>query len=116
MIVGAVIIGLTFSLFICDHLRQFATMKAIGVSNATIIGMVLLQGLLVGFIGYAFGIGLTAFTLDLGRQYIPDFRSFFLPWPIVIGTAVIEVVMVIAAGLIALRRVLVADPAIIFRT
>ena len=115
VIVGVVIIGLTFSLFIRDHLPQFAAMKAIGVSNATIIGMVLLQGLLVGFIGYAFGVGLTAFTLDLGRQYIPDFRSFFLPWPIVIGTAVIEVFMVIAAGLIALHRVLVADPAMVFR-
>jgi putative ABC transport system permease protein len=42
-IVGVAIVGLTFSLFIRDNIKQFGALKAIGVTNAKIRGMVSLQ-------------------------------------------------------------------------
>jgi putative ABC transport system permease protein len=56
-IVGVAIVGLTFSLFIRDNIKQFGALKAIGVTNGKIRGMVALQAGWIGFIGYAIGIG-----------------------------------------------------------
>src|SRR5258708_29346165 len=57
-IVGCAIAGQPFYTFIRENLNQFGSLKAMGVSNLRIILMVLLQGLVVGFIGYCLGIGL----------------------------------------------------------
>jgi ABC-type antimicrobial peptide transport system permease subunit len=39
---------------------MIGALKAIGTTNVRIIGMILLQALVVGVIGYALGMGLTA--------------------------------------------------------
>jgi putative ABC transport system permease protein len=39
LIVGIVIVGQTFYMFICDNLKQFAAVKAIGIGNGTILSM-----------------------------------------------------------------------------
>ena len=59
-IVGAAITGQTFYLFTIENLKQFGALKAMGVSNLRIIGMILLQAVVVGLVGYGIGIGLTA--------------------------------------------------------
>lgn len=56
-LVGTAIAGQTFYLFTIDNLRQFGTLKAMGLSNPRIIGMILLQALLLGLIGYGLGAG-----------------------------------------------------------
>ena len=54
-IVGVAIVGLTFSLFIRDNIKQFGALKAIGVTNGTIRRMVAVQAGVVGFVGYGLG-------------------------------------------------------------
>src|SRR5207253_10495791 len=63
-IVGTAIAGQTFYLFTLENLRQFGALKATGVSNLRLIGMILLQGVVVGLVGYGVGIGLTAAFLE----------------------------------------------------
>ena len=46
------IAGQTFYTFTLENLNQFGSLKAMGVSNLRIVGMVLLQALVVGVLGY----------------------------------------------------------------
>src|SRR5256712_8664544 len=53
LIVGTVVAGQTFYLFTIDNLRQFGTLKAIGVADRTLVGMILLQALNAGAIAFS---------------------------------------------------------------
>src|SRR5262249_60759549 len=59
-IIGVAIAGQTFYLFTVENLKQFGSLKAMGLSNLRVVGMILLQALVVGAIGYGVGMGLTA--------------------------------------------------------
>lgn len=48
LIVGLAVAGQTFYMFTIENLRQFGALKAIGVTNGRLIGMVLLQALTAG--------------------------------------------------------------------
>lgn len=114
IIVGVAIVGLTFTIFITENLRQFGALKAIGVSNGQLVRMVLLQAALVGVIGYAIGLGVAGWFF-LAAANIPTFKGFFLPWEVAALTTMVVVVIIVIAALLAMRRVLVIDPAIVFR-
>jgi putative ABC transport system permease protein len=115
VLVGIVIVALTFTLFIRDNIKQFGALKAIGVTNWKLIGMVMLQGALVGVVGYAFGIGLAAMIIQGGAQNAPALRGFFMPWQVAAMAAGVVALIIVIAGLGALRRVLNTDPASVFR-
>src|SRR5262249_9520379 len=55
-IVGVAIAGQTFYLFTIENLKQFGALKAMGTSNRRIVGMILVQAILVGLIGYGLGV------------------------------------------------------------
>jgi len=112
-LVGTAIAGQTFYLFTVENIRQFGALKAMGTSNWTILCMVLFQAIQVGIVGYGVGVGLAAlfgvFTKGLGRL------SFFMPWQVLAITAAAVFVIVLLASLLSIRKVLVVDPAIVFR-
>ena len=56
-IVGVAVAGQTFYLFTLENLKHFGSLKAMGVNNRRLIGVILLQALTVGGIGFALGIG-----------------------------------------------------------
>lgn len=114
LIVGLVVSGQTFYLFTVENLKQFAALKAIGVTNRRLVGMILLQALSVGFIGYAFGTGLAATFFEL-MAYTTVTRGMILLWPNAIGVGILMLFVVIAASLLSIRRVLVLEPAAVFR-
>src|SRR6516162_10885952 len=64
-IIGAAIAGQTFYLFTIDNLKQFGALKAMGVTNARIVGMVLVQGLVVGVLGYMIGLGMASIVAEV---------------------------------------------------
>jgi putative ABC transport system permease protein len=115
VVVGIVIVALTFTLFIRDNIKQFGALKAIGVTNGRLIGMVLLQGALVGVIGYAIGIGMAAVLIKAGAANAPALRGFFMPWQVAVIAAIVVTLIITVAGFGALRRVLTTDPASVFR-
>lgn len=115
VLVGIVIVALTFTLFIRDNIKQFGALKAIGVTNAKLVGMVMLQGLLVGIVGYAIGIGLAAVIIQGGAANAPALRGFFMPWEVAALAAAVVAIIIAVAGFGALRRVLITDPASVFR-
>jgi len=114
LIVGAVVAGQTFYIFTIENLKQFAALKAIGVTNKRIVGMILLQALSVVAIGYAIGSGMAAAFFAITLQNIPT-RGIVLLWQNMIGVGGAILVAVFLASLLSLRRVLVLEPAVVFR-
>lgn len=114
LIVGLVVSGQTFYLFTVENLKQFGALKAIGVTNWRLVGMILLQAVTVGFIGYAFGTGMAAAFFEFfGRQIAT--RGIILMWQNAVGVGVLMFLVVIGASLLSIRRVLVLEPATVFR-
>ena len=114
IIIGLVVSGQTFYLFTVENLKQFGALKAIGVTNARLMGMILLQALTAGFIGYAFGTGMAAVFFELFSQKTAT-RGIILMWQNVLGVGGLMFLVVIAASLLSIRRVLVLEPAAVFR-
>jgi putative ABC transport system permease protein len=114
LVVGTIVAGQTFYIFTIENLKQFGALKAIGVTNWRITGMILLQALTVGLIGYSIGIGMTAAFFETTKNNL-DLRGFSLLWQIAAGTGATVLLIVILASLMSIRRVLVLEPAVVFR-
>ncbi len=114
LIVGTVVAGQTFYLFMLENLKQFGALKAIGVTNWRITGMVLLQAFVVGAIGYCLGIAMTAAFFEATKESL-DLRGFYLPPQLMAGVAVTVLAIVAFASFMSIRRVVVLEPAIVFR-
>jgi putative ABC transport system permease protein len=112
-LVGTAIAGQTFYLFTVENIRQFGALKAMGTSNWTILVMVLFQSLQVGLVGYGVGVGLAALFGWVSRGFTK--LAFFMPWEVLAITGVAVFIIVLLASLLSIRRVLVVDPAIVFR-
>jgi putative ABC transport system permease protein len=114
LVVGTVVAGQTFYLFTVENLRQFAALKAIGVTDRGIVSMVLQQAAVVGVVGYSFGIALCAFLFELSQD-VMQLRGFIVYWQVAAGTGVAMVAIAVVASLLSIRRVLVTEPALVFR-
>ncbi|MEM7780775.1 MAG: ABC transporter permease [Pseudomonadota bacterium] len=113
-VVGVAIVGLTFSLFIRDNIKQFGALKAIGVTNGKIVRMVGAQAGLVGTVGYFLGvIGTAVFMWAFSGN--PFFKGFYIPWQIPIISLAAVIVILAITGWLALRSVLSTEPAAVFR-
>lgn len=113
-LVGAAVAGQTFFLFTLENLKQLGALKAMGVHNARLVGMIVLQALVVGVLGYGLGVGLAAVFFEATKDIV-HLRGFVLLWPIAAGTGVAVLLIVILAALFSVRRVLVLEPATVFR-
>jgi len=115
-IVGAAIAGQTFYLFTLENLKQFGSLKAMGVTNARLIRMVLVQAVAVGVMGFGIGIGLAAaFFETTERLNNVALRGMFLPWQVVVVTGTAVGLIVLFASVLSLRRVLVLEPGMVFK-
>jgi putative ABC transport system permease protein len=112
-IVGIAVAGQTFYTFTLENLNQFGSLKAMGLSNLRIVGMVLCQALAVGLLGFCLGAGGAA----LFGEYVPRISklAFFMPWQVLAGTAGAVLLIVVTSALVSIRKVLVLEPAVVFR-
>ena len=114
LIVGTVVAGQTFYLFTLENLKQFGALKAIGVTNWRLTRMVLLQAITVGAIGFSIGTGMAALFFELTLHKIAT-RGLVLWWQSVVLTAGCIFLVIIIASLLSIRRVVVLEPAEVFR-
>ena len=112
-IVGTAIAGQTFYLFTIENLKQFGTLKAMGVSNGRIVGMVMLQASQVGLIGYGLGVGLAAGFGFATRN--ASKLAFYMPWQVLVLTGGAVLLMIVLSSLLSIRKALVVEPAIVFK-
>jgi putative ABC transport system permease protein len=114
LIVGIVVAGQTFYLFTVENLKQFGAIKAIGVTNRRLVGMILLQAFTVGLIGFSLGTGMAAQFFNFFSQQIAT-RGIILMWQNVVLTGTCILLVMVLASILSLRRVLVLEPAMVFR-
>jgi len=112
--VGVAVAGQTFYLFTIENLKQFGNLKAMGVTNSRLVGMILLQAGLVGLMGFGIGLGLTALFFERTKD-MTHLAGFFMPWQIVVMTGAAVLLIVVLASLVSMRKVLVLEPAAVFR-
>jgi putative ABC transport system permease protein len=114
LIVGAVVAGQTFYLFTIENLKQFGALKAIGVTNLRLMGMILLQAFSAASLGFALGTGLAATFFEITRHQLAT-RGIVLLWQCVGLTAACILFVAAVASVLSIRRVLVLEPAAVFR-
>jgi len=112
-IVGAAVTGQIFYNFTLDNLRYFAVFKAMGATDRILRRMILLQALLVGFVGFGLGAGTTALFAAATRG--GSGLSMTLDWQLLLGSGIAVAVIVLFAALISVRKVLRLEPAVVFK-
>jgi putative ABC transport system permease protein len=111
-LIGTLVAGQTFYNFTLDNLRHYGALKAMGVTNGRLAGMVLLQAMVVAVLGYCIGVGLGAAS---GKAMESAGLAFSMPWqiPAITGAAILSVSAI--AAMLSLRQVFKLEPAVVFK-
>lgn len=112
-IVGAAVTGQIFYNFTLDNLRYFAVFKAMGATDRMLQGMILLQALLVGFVGYGLGAGVTGIFAAVTQGGTG--LAMTLNWQLLVGSSIAVAIIVLFAALISVRKVMKLEPAVVFK-
>ncbi|ARV61175.1 ABC transporter [Nostocales cyanobacterium HT-58-2] len=111
-LVGIVIVYQILYSDVSDHLPEYATLKAMGYSDRYLIGVLLQEALILAILGF-----LPGFVTSLGLYGLIA-QATLLPVKMSVDRAALvlflTVVMCIASGAIAMRKLQSADPADIF--
>jgi putative ABC transport system permease protein len=112
-IIALVISSAILNQFVSDNQRHFATLKAMGATNAMLIRMILAQALFAGLVGFGLGAGGAGALSFLGRRPGANLDTFF-PWYLLAIAFVAMMFVVAVASVLSLWRVLRLQPAEIF--
>lgn len=105
LVVSTVIIALILYTMTMDKLKEIATLKLIGASDRTIIGLIVQQALAMGVIGFGFG----ALLITAVKGYFPR-RVVLQPEDGLALALVVLVVYLLSSG-VGVRLALKVDPA-----
>jgi len=111
-VVGVVIVYQVLSTDVNAHLKEYATFKAMGYSNAYLLGVVFEEAIILAFMGFIPG-----FLLP-NVMYMLAAKATTLPLYMTLSRAItvltLTVVMCMLSGAIATRKLQSADPADMF--
>jgi putative ABC transport system permease protein len=112
LIVGVVIASQTLSGAILASIKEFAALRALGVSRRSLRAVVAEQALWVGVAGLSVTAVLTVVMAWLGETLRIAMQ---FPWWMLGGVAVLMLGIAMLSGLLALRPLLAAEPASLLR-
>lgn len=112
VLVGLVIVYQVLSTDVADHLREYATFKAMGYGPRFFLGVVFEEALVLGVMGFVPGLIVgTAILTVMGRiTTLPLAMTPSMAVTVFLGTVVFSAL----SGAIATRRLAAADPADLF--
>lgn len=112
LIIGFIIVMLSMYSSVIDNLREFGTLKAVGLTNWDLMRMLAVQSVMYALVGSLVGLGL----VSLMAQGISSAKlAVIVPPVLVIATPIIMTVMCLLASLLALSRVAKLEPGMVFR-
>lgn len=113
-VVGTVIVYQILYTDIRDHIREYATLKAMGYSSWFLFKVVLQEAVILAAMGYVPGLvislGLYIMTVNATAGALPMEMTLSR----VVFVMVLTLLMCIASGLVSVRRAMTADPADVF--
>ncbi|MFZ4675863.1 MAG: ABC transporter permease DevC [Nodosilinea sp.] len=113
-VVGTVIVYQILYTDIRDHLREYATLKAIGYSGGYLFKTVLQEAILLALMGYVPGLilslGLYTMTVNASAGALPLKMTLFR----MVFVFALTVTMCSLSGLISVSKAVTADPAEVF--
>jgi putative ABC transport system permease protein len=112
MLVGGIVVYQILYTDVNDHLRQYATLKAIGLADSFFVMLVLQEALLLMLLGFIPAALLTAVLNHEARVMAHIPTSLSVGDLVIVLTAVAAVCLI--AGVLATRRLRTADPADVF--
>lgn len=112
VLVGLVIVYQVLSADVADHLREYATFKAMGYGPRFFLGIVIEEALVLGLLGFIPGlaVGTGILTLMGKATTLPLGMTPGMAVTVFVGTVVFSIL----SGVIATRRLAAADPADLF--
>ncbi len=112
VLVGLVIVYQVLSTDVADHLREYATFKAMGYDQRFFMGIVLEEALILGVFGFLPGVtvGATILTVMGKVTTLPLAVTSSMALVVFVGTVVFSAL----SGIVATRRLAAADPADLF--
>ncbi len=111
-LVGVVVVAQTLYTSTLEHIKEFATVKAIGGTNGEIYKIIAKQATIAGLVGFAFG---TAMAFGL-RPVMAGIDLKLVLGPQLVGTVLVgTLVFCLAASALSFRQVARLDPALVFR-
>jgi putative ABC transport system permease protein len=111
-LVGAVITSQSLSAVVAASAREYATLNALGASVAALSRVVLEQALWVGVIGVLLAaLGSSALLAVAASHDVP----VAMTPPVAGGCALLVALLALLSGVLAVRSLLRADPALLLR-
>ena len=112
VLVGVIIVYQVLSTDVADHLREYATFKAIGYRQRFFLGVVFEEALILAVMGFVPGILMTLalYALVSGMTGLPVAMTPARPVLVLLGT----LAMCALSGAVATRRLARANPADLF--
>jgi putative ABC transport system permease protein len=113
-VVGVVIVYQILYTDISDHMKQYATLKAMGYRSGYLFNVVIQEAIILSVLGYIPGlisaIGLYAFAANATSNALP----VSMDMERAIGVFILTVVMCIVSALVSVRKVVTAEPVELF--
>ncbi|MBK7073099.1 MAG: FtsX-like permease family protein [Myxococcales bacterium] len=112
LIIGFIIVALSMFSAVLDNLREYGTLKAIGLTSWDLTRMLIVQSIVYALLGSLIGLGLVA-LMSAGIRG-PNL-IVIVPRTLVLATPIIMTVLCMLASVLALRRVRRLEPGMVFR-
>jgi putative ABC transport system permease protein len=111
ILVGTVIVAQTLYSSTKDHLREFATLRALGSSAGYIHRVILMQAALSAVLGYILGMAIAMVVVHFSEQTA---LPILMTPELAIGLFVLTVAMCAISAVSAIVKVTKLDPAMVF--
>jgi putative ABC transport system permease protein len=113
-VVGVVIVYQILYTDISDHMKQYATLKAMGYRSGYLFNVVVQEALILSVLGYIPGFlsafGLYAFAANATNNALP----VAMDWQRAVMVFILTVVMCVISALISVRKVVTTEPVELF--
>jgi putative ABC transport system permease protein len=112
LVVGSIVVYQILFADISDHLPEYATLKAMGYTNRYLAGVVLMEALLLGVLGFIPGLAICWWLYGMTRS------ATMLPMQMTVARSVLVLALTVGmcwvSGAMAMRKLRAADPAEVF--
>jgi putative ABC transport system permease protein len=113
VVVGVTIVGQTVYAATMEHIREYATLRALGATDREMRSILWIQGGVNAAIGFAIAIAVLMWALH-GAEQIG--LTLSVPVWMYAAVGVLDVAMCLAASLVSVKKALSLDPAMVFKS